>query len=92
MIKPEWIERALKERETYSREYHTAKKMATYLDAENRQYIHLLDGGIIDNLGVRGPTEILNLAGDIEHIREVMEITEARRVAIIVVNASAPRK
>lgn len=92
MVTPEWIERALKEKETYSRDYHTARKMAAYLDAENRQYIHLMDGGIIDNLGVRGPTEILSLAGDIEQIRESMEITEARRVAIVVVNASAPRK
>ena len=92
MVKPEWIERALEEKETYSREYHTAKKMAAYLDAESRNYIHLLDGGIIDNLGVRGPTEILSLAGDIEQIRNVMEINEAQRVAIIVVDASAPRK
>ncbi len=92
METPEWIERTLREKEPHSREYHTASKLAAYLDAEGRQYIHLLDGGVIDNLGVRGPIEILSLAGDIEQIRDTLEITEARRVAIIVVNASAPRK
>ncbi len=92
IVKPPWIKKALKEKETYSREYHTAKKMAAYLDVENRKYIHLLDGGIIDNLGVKGPNEILHLAGDIDYIREVMEINSARKIAIVVVNASAPRK
>ena len=90
--KPQWIEQALKGKATYSREYHTARKMAAYLDADNRRYIHLLDGGVIDNLGVRGPVEILNLAGNIGDVRDVMEITDATRLAIIVVNASAPRK
>ena len=92
MVTPQWMEQALNEKETFSREYHTAKQMAAYLDAENRQYIHLLDGGIIDNLGVRGPTEILNLVSDIEHIHETLEITNARRFAIVLVNASTPRK
>jgi NTE family protein len=28
--------------------------MQSYLDAEERPYLHLVDGGLIDNLGVRG--------------------------------------
>jgi NTE family protein len=31
--------------------------MKAYLDAEQEHYLHLIDGGIADNLGVRGPLD-----------------------------------
>ena len=88
----QWIRKALIEKETTSREYHTAQKMASYLDVDSRQYIHLLDGGITDNLGVRGPTEILNLFREDRELLDIFKVSKASRIAIIVVNASTPRK
>ncbi len=89
---PQWVKQALINRDTTSREYHTAKKMHAFLDSETKQFIHLLDGGISDNLGVRGPTEMISLIGGAEKVFEEMRIKKTRRVAIIVVNASTPKK
>ena len=92
MEEPQWIEQALKNRDTSRREYHTAKSIRAYFDSETKQFIHLLDGGISDNLGVRGPSEMLRLMGGFEKAMEKMHIEKTRRVAIIVVNASTPKK
>jgi NTE family protein len=50
---PEWATRALGEKSHTSRRYQQAKELNEYLDSEKQPYIHLLDGGISDNLGVR---------------------------------------
>lgn len=89
---PQWIKQTLADRNTTSREYHTAQKIHTYFDIESKQFIHLLDGGISDNLGVRGPTEIFSAAGSAEKIMKLMKIEQTRRVVVIVVNASTPKK
>ena len=89
---PQWIRQELIDQDTTSREYQTAKKIHTYFDSETKQFIHLLDGGISDNLGVRGPTEIFNLIGGAEEVLEEMSIEQSRHVVMIVVNASTPKK
>ncbi|MFC1489329.1 hypothetical protein ACFL6B_05740 [Thermodesulfobacteriota bacterium] len=45
--------KALQERRSNSRRYQHAKRINSYLDANKYPNIHLLDGGISDNLGVR---------------------------------------
>ena len=44
---------------------------ASYLDRTRRRYIHLMDGGISDNLGLRGVYERVLLAGGIENALRV---------------------
>lgn len=51
---PSWMAEALEERDTTSRRFQSARVHMTYLDAEARPYIHLVDGGLADNLGLRG--------------------------------------
>lgn len=89
---PQWVKQALIERDTTSRKFHTAKSMHSYFDSETKQFIHLLDGGIADNLGVRGPTETLKIIGGAEKVMEELNIKQTRRVVVIVVNASTPKK
>jgi len=50
---PEWATKALDERQVNTRRYHLAKILSDYQDTEAQPYIHLLDGGISDNLGIR---------------------------------------
>ena len=50
---PEWVTEALHERSGNTRQYHLAKQLSSYLDTEQYSYIHLFDGGISDNLGIR---------------------------------------
>lgn len=43
-----------------------ANELRSYLDAEKRPYIHLLDGGLSDNIGMRSVLETAALVGNIE--------------------------
>ena len=88
---PKWIQQALSTRDTASREYHTAKRVNDYFDAESKQFIHLIDGGVSDNLGVRAPTELVAVMGGGKGLEE-LGMEQPRRLAIIVVNASTPKK
>jgi NTE family protein len=68
------------------REEQRARELRTYLDAAGRPYVHLLDGGLSDNLGLRGPLETVqpgHSRGPRSGLRGV------RRVAFIVVNAES---
>jgi NTE family protein len=66
------------------------KELESLQDSTNRPYIHLVDGGVADNLGLRGILE--NLEGvEASRGHGDARIRDLRRVAVIVVNArSAP--
>ena len=53
--KPEWLDTALSEHVSTSRRLQHAQTYKSYLDKKQRPYIHLVDGGVSDNLGLRGP-------------------------------------
>ncbi len=60
---PPWLEESLKEARTIStRRWRHARILDSYLDQDNRPYIHLVDGAISDNLAVRNP---LRMASDL---------------------------
>ena len=61
---PGWLNNALANRDTNPRGYYLAKKYSEYLNREEKPYVHLYDGGLTDNLGVRPLITILSLAGD----------------------------
>ena len=50
---PKWATEALRKRCSTTRRYQVAKRLNAYLDVDTYPYIHLLDGGISDNLGIR---------------------------------------
>jgi len=57
-----------------------------YLDSKNRPYIHLVDGGLSDNLGVRGLMDRVTLGiGQLR--RGQISKGTVRKVAFVVVNA-----
>ncbi|MFK7895762.1 MAG: patatin-like phospholipase family protein [Myxococcota bacterium] len=61
---PDWIAEAMESRQTFSREFVNAKNLDSYTRSRERRFIRLIDGGVSDNLGVRGPFEgtLLRLA------------------------------
>ena len=61
---PSWISEAMRSRRTFSREFVNAKNLDSYTRSQSRRFIRLIDGGVSDNLGVRGPFEgtLLRLA------------------------------
>jgi NTE family protein len=84
---PQWATKALDERHVNTRQYHQAKLLKAYQDTETLPYIHLLDGGISDNLGVRVIINFTHMAGDIWNKLKKLDLTKTSKLAIIAVNA-----
>jgi NTE family protein len=63
---PEWLELASVREQNPLTRYARARDLASYQDpAQARRWIHLLDGGLADNIGLRGPYVALT-TGDTE--------------------------
>ena len=67
------------------------RQLALLQNSSERPYIHLVDGGIADNLALYGPVDMLQELLLNPRLRAAVGAGALRRVAIIVVNArSAP--
>ena len=64
------------------------REMERLQDSTNHPFIHLVDGGVADNLGVRGVLEALEELSFSERFRE-KRLGDVRRIVLIVVNAQA---
>jgi NTE family protein len=63
-----------------------------YLDKTDHQYVHFVDGGITDNLGLRAIHDIIEMAGGMKKFYDKDSgRTAPRRIVLISVNASATR-
>ena len=62
-------------------------ELRSYLDAEKRPYIHLLDGGLADNIGMRSVLELADLVEDVESSFEVLGVKKIRKLVYLMVSA-----
>jgi NTE family protein len=89
--KPAWLESALADRKNNPRRFRAATVLNEYLDANARPYVHLLDGGISDNIGLRIPLQNTLLAGGpLARAKQLGD--HYRHIAVIVVNAEVHPK
>jgi NTE family protein len=86
--KPVWLDEALASRKQFPRRYNIASEMSAYLDPEADRYVHLIDGGIADNLGVRGPLDDIIVEGGIWQRLRDLGVDTPRHIVFIVVDAS----
>lgn len=84
---PEPAERSLQERDTSSWQYQQLKLVTPYLDARKKPYIHLLDGGLSDNLGLRAVLDRVIIMGDVWTTLKYAEQEDVQKIVFIVVNA-----
>lgn len=84
---PAALAEAMAHRESDPRRYRAAKTYFDYQDAKARPYIHLVDGGISDNLGLRASLETGAAVGGYENLREFMGIAVPDHMLLIIVNA-----
>ena len=63
------------------------KEMNAYEDGANRPYLHLVDGGLSDNLGLRAIIESLESIEASAALRQSTRIGKIRRVVVLVVNS-----
>ena len=84
---PDWMREALSEPDRTTRRYHVASQYAKYLDRDAKPYVHLYDGGITDNLGVRPFLSRLAIMGDPWEMAKNLGFEDLRRLLVIVVNS-----
>ncbi|TNF53264.1 patatin-like phospholipase family protein [bacterium] len=84
---PKGIHKALKERDK-SRRYYQALHISPYLlEPEKKRYVHLVDGGIADNLGLRIASDRVTQMGNAWTSLKYSDQMNTRKVVFIVVNA-----
>ena len=64
-----------------------ANELLSFMDAEKRPYIHLLDGGLSDNLALRGIIEGSGLQGSFEKLLIAAGVKNIKKFVILAVNA-----
>ena len=62
--------------------------LSSYADKQRRQFIHLVDGGITDNLGLQSIYEAIELAGGAKRFLSGFKVKPARYLVVVSVNAS----
>jgi NTE family protein len=63
------------------------KELQPYGDSVHRPYVHLVDGGVSDNLGLRGVIDIIETFEALHSLGQPTPLDHVRRIVIVVVNA-----
>ncbi len=72
------------------RQQKLAQNLDSLRDMETRPYVHLVDGGISDNLGLRALVDWTDALGEEEYAAQMIgrEVEQPREIALILVNAA----
>jgi NTE family protein len=84
---PEELKKVWAERPTTSRVFYHVNNFMPYLDSEKKTYIHLVDGGVADNLGLRSVLDRVLSFGDIWTTVKNTPVRNVHKVVFLVVNA-----
>ena len=84
---PDWIEQSLDQGKADRRRFEAALSFSDFMDADTRPYIHLVDGGIADNLGLRFSIELVSAAGGAKDLLDRLSVVPPEHFIVIVVNA-----
>jgi NTE family protein len=74
-------------RDVTSRRLDLANNMLPFLDSKKKPYLHLVDGGVADNLGLRALLERVTLAGSPWTALKVGKMEDVHKIVFVVVNA-----
>lgn len=66
----------------------TLQGLGSYKDKENRKYIHFVDGGITDNMGLRAMTDVITISGGPAALLSKNQRKIPSKVVFLAVNAS----
>jgi NTE family protein len=80
---PGWV-RADTDDQSYSRMHRQAQSARSYLDGDRTRYVHLMDGGISDNLAMRSMiSAMLLLSEEGDSVKVLSQFTHVRRILLI---------
>ena len=66
--------------------------LQSYNDKEQREFIHLVDGGITDNMGLRAMTHIVTVSGGPAQLLNKMHRKPPSHIVVLSVNASTENR
>jgi NTE family protein len=69
------------------RRFDLANNLMPFLDSKKKPYLHLVDGGVADNLGLRAVLERVTLMGDPWTTLKVAHQENVHKIVFVVVNA-----
>jgi NTE family protein len=84
---PQWVDNALADRDIAQRRYYSALNTRSYEDSQQRPFVHLMDGGVADNIGLRGPLLAVTSLDAPWSVLRMINLKRVRKVVVIVVNA-----
>jgi len=85
-VRPQWIEDTLKNSEPGSWTHQYAEDFEHYID-DHVRFVHLVDGGVSDNLGLLPAIRFVAQTPDNEDVRKMLIARGTKKVIIITVNA-----
>jgi NTE family protein len=83
----EGSEKGLEGRDILERQFHLFNDISPFLDPEKKPYIHLVDGGVGDNLGLKAVLDRVIVKGSLWGTIKGTPMEKVRTVVFIVVNA-----
>src|SRR5882724_9719034 len=87
-VEPAWMVSALTNHQERTRRTMKAMELQSYQNSTQHPYLHLLDGGLTDNLGLRGPFEDIVAKGGIRNkIQDDLDPNLVSKLVMIVINA-----
>jgi NTE family protein len=89
---PPWAHQFLDNRNPPRPAARTVKRLQeleAFADRENRPYLHLVDGGVSDNVGMRGVLDVLSTFESLHGAGEKTPYDHVRNIFIFVVNSLA---
>jgi predicted acylesterase/phospholipase RssA len=89
---PAWIGEASKDLLANPPRYNRARIARSYLNSDERKYVHLLDGGVADNIGLRGPLTAITSNDWSWSLVNKINLKEIKKLVVIVVDARTDPK
>jgi NTE family protein len=87
-VLPKALEAAMNPpRDIGTRQFDLANNMMPFLDSKKKPYIHLVDGGVADNLGLRAALERVTLMGSVWATLQYAKMENVHKIVFVVVNA-----
>jgi NTE family protein len=84
---PERFEEILKGRSVSERQFYLANNIAPFLDSQKKPYIHALDGGVADNLGLRAILDRVIGRGSVWEMIKGTPVENVHKAVFMIVNA-----
>lgn len=87
-VRPKWVDEYRRIDDELSRRRQLADLATSYLDKRTDAYVHLLDGGVADNLALRGLFQLMAPATETGAL-DVERLKQMRHVVIVSVDGQA---